>query len=277
MKRFCFVALGLVLLTAAGLKAWSLPRGISPSADWWLDPRLQLFVVEWEVVLGLWLVSGYRPVAGWLVAAVTFASFAGLSGFLGLRGVPSCGCFGASQTSPWWSFAVDVVALAVLARWRPQWAGFGGRIRAELNGSLPLAAAAGVVAVVGLVTFTRLSPASDGLVARVRGDVLTVRQPVVDVGAGSPGEIREGTAELSNWSDRPVLVYGATTGCNYNIISDCPVTIPAGGSAQFRVKYKLAEAAGRSTQRAAFWATYESGGPMSVALVLSGDTTAGSE
>jgi hypothetical protein len=272
VRRLLFVTLGLVLLSAAGLKAWDLGNGESPGGGWWTDPRVRLLVVEWEIVLGLWLISGYRPVVGWLVAVVTFAGFAGISGFLGLWGVPSCGCFGATKTSPWWSFAVDVVALAALFRWRPDRAGFGGRVRAELGGARPLVAAAGVVAVVGLIAFTRVSDVADRFVARVRGDTLTARQPVVDVGAGSPGEVREGTAEVSNWSDHPVKVFGGTTGCNYDILADCPRTIPAGSTVTFRVKYRLAEAAGRSTQRVSLWAVYETDHAVAIPLVLAGET-----
>jgi hypothetical protein len=275
MRRLGFVILGLVLLTTAGLKVWGL--GASPDPGWWTGWQVRLFIIEWEVVLGLWLMSGVRPVVGWLAAVVTFAGFAGLSGFLGLRGVLSCGCFGATQASPWWAFAVDVVALALLLQWRPEWKGFGGRVRTELGGTRPLAVAAGAVAVVGVVAFTHLTEASDELVARVRGDTLTIRPTVIDVGVGSPNEVREGTAVLSNWTDRPVRIFGGTTGCNYNILSDCPMTIPARSSAQFRVRYRLAESVGRSTQKAAFWAVSESGGAVSVALVLSGETTAKSK
>ncbi len=277
MRRFCFIRLGVCLLTAAGLKGHALSRGGAPGVEWWTDPRLQLFVVGWEIVLGLWLITDYRLTVRWLVATLTFAGFAALSGLLVLRGVPSCGCFGATKTSPWWSFAVDIGALLLLLLWRPDWTGFGRRVRAELAGSLPVAAAAGVVAMVALVAFGHLSEASDGFVARVRGDTLTVRQEVVDVGAGSPGEVREGFAELTNWSDRPVQIYGGTTGCGFNLLSDCPRTISARDSARFRVQYQLPDEPGRYLQPAAFWAVYESGTPMAIPIVLGGETVAEKE
>jgi hypothetical protein len=277
MRRLCFISLGVLLLSTAGLKGYALTRGGVSGLEWWTGPRVQLFVIGWELVLGLWLIANYRPNIRWLGATVTFAVFAGLSGFLGLRGVPSCGCFGAVNTSPWWSFAVDVAALVLLLLWRPNWTGFGQRVRAELAGTLPLAGATAVVAVVGLVAFGHLSEASDGFVARVRGDSLTVREVFVDVGAGSPGEVREGIAELTNWSNRPVRVYGGTTGCNYNILSDCPRMIPAGGSSRFRVKYRLPDEPGRSLQPAAFWAVYESDTPLSIPIVLGAETVAATE
>jgi hypothetical protein len=62
------------------------------------------------------------------------------------------------------------------------------------------------------------------------------------------------------------------TGCNYDILVDCPATIPAMNSAKFRVRYRLPETAGRSTQRVAFWAAHESGAALTIPLVLSGET-----
>jgi hypothetical protein len=58
MKRLVFVILGLVVLSTAGLKAWDLPRGASPDAGWWTDQRVRRLIIQWEVVLGVWLVSG---------------------------------------------------------------------------------------------------------------------------------------------------------------------------------------------------------------------------
>ena len=76
---------------------------------------VQVVTAEWELVLGLWLLSGAFQVGAWLAAAGTFLTFAGVSGYFGWTGVASCGCFGVIRASPWTAFGVDVVALALLA------------------------------------------------------------------------------------------------------------------------------------------------------------------
>ncbi len=143
-----------------------------------------------------------------------------MSGYLGLVGVPSCGCLGATKANPWWMFGIDATAILLLLIWRQPWTGFGGRLRAGLGGTLPLVGTAGVVTVLALTAFNRLAPVADGLTARVRGDSLTVRPTTADVGSGMSGERRETTVEVMNWSAAPVTVYGGTTGCGYDILAD---------------------------------------------------------
>lgn len=114
-------ALGVLLLAAAGLKLYGL--NVSPFAQygWLTAPWVQMLAVGWEVVLGLWLLSGAYRAGAWVATVGTFATFAAVSGYLGWIGQASCGCFGVIQASPWHAFAVDVTALALLAVARPDW------------------------------------------------------------------------------------------------------------------------------------------------------------
>lgn len=119
--RLVHAALGVLLLAAAGLKLYGL--NVSPFAQYgWLTALwVQMLAVGWEVVLGLWLLSGACRAGAWVAAVGTFATFAAVSGYLGWIGQASCGCFGVIQASPWHAFAVDVTALALLAVARPDW------------------------------------------------------------------------------------------------------------------------------------------------------------
>ncbi|HEY1487877.1 MAG TPA: hypothetical protein VGF84_17355 [Micromonosporaceae bacterium] len=63
--------LGLLLLTAAGLKLYGLGISAVPRVGWFAQPWVQLAAAEWELILGLWLVSGAAPIGGWLAAVGT--------------------------------------------------------------------------------------------------------------------------------------------------------------------------------------------------------------
>lgn len=86
------ILLGLVLLTAAGLKGHQvatepiLETGLLNSR-WFL-----IGVVEFELLFGLWLLVGLYPAATRLAAILCFARLAVVSLAKGLSGESSCGC-----------------------------------------------------------------------------------------------------------------------------------------------------------------------------------------
>jgi hypothetical protein len=271
MRRAISVAVALLLLTTAMLKLSDLFAS-STSGEWWTDLRVKLLTIQWEFVLGVWLLSGYRPLAAWVVAVVTFLGFAVLSGYLGIVGVPSCGCFGATaKTSPWLSFGIDVIVIMLLIRYRAPGLDSLQQWRNEFAGTVPVAAAACVLTVAGLILLAR-QPVSDQFLAKVRGDTLTARPALVDVGEGVAGEVREGTLEISNWSDRPLRVFGGTSGCNYDILVDCPRTIAAKVTDSLRVKYRLSDDAGRSKVKVQLWAIHDDDPPIPIRFELGGTT-----
>jgi hypothetical protein len=48
-------------------------------------------------------------------------------------------------------------------------------------------------------------------IAYFRGDRVSVDPPIVDVGAGSAGDLREAMVTLTNWTDEPIQVFGGTS------------------------------------------------------------------
>ena len=114
-------ALGVVLLAAAGLKVQQAMAG-PVVEDGRVVSRVWLLLhVEFEVVLGLWLLSGlYRRLA-WLAAAATFLTFAVVTAMRGVHGAASCGCFGKLSVGPWYAFGIDVAAVVALIVFRPRW------------------------------------------------------------------------------------------------------------------------------------------------------------
>jgi hypothetical protein len=121
MKRFPFLPLlGLVLLAAGVLKGYAvatadlLPlREVHPwSTDWF-----SMGLVEMELALGLWLVSGlYARPARWAGVAI-FALFFEVSLYQTLMGQPSCGCLGKLTVPPWLMAPFDLAAVFGLLAW----------------------------------------------------------------------------------------------------------------------------------------------------------------
>ena len=60
--------LGVVLVAAAAAKGWHLLTEPVASADIWSNRAFLILTVEFEIVLGIWLVSGLFKKAAWLAS-----------------------------------------------------------------------------------------------------------------------------------------------------------------------------------------------------------------
>ena len=228
------------LLVAAALKLYGLGVSTVPKIGWFSQPWVQLAVVEWEVVLGLWLVSNVRPVGSWLAAVGTFTTFALVSGYLGLAGVSSCGCLGVIRVNPWYAFGADLAAVSLLLVSRPlrpvpeaglTWAPYGDGVRWLAGVSVLLAGmTAGATWVLG-------SP--DAAIALLRGETVSVDPGYVDLGGGWPGDRLDAVAAVKNWTERPVRLYGGTSDCSCTTLDDLPITIPPRSSADVGVRLRI--------------------------------------
>ena len=182
------VTLGILLLAAAGLKLYGLGVSAMPAVGWFAQSWVQLAAAEWELVLGLWLISGAYPKASWFAALGTFLTFAGVSAYLGFSGAASCGCLGAIQTSPWWAFSVDVLALVLLAVSRPKHQpGSANAGRAALVGTVAVLLAISTGAAAWLFGSPEVA------LARLRGASLTVTPEQLDLGTGPIATTLEST------------------------------------------------------------------------------------
>jgi len=119
------VCIGLLLLTAAGLKTHQLATEPVLGSSI-LDSRWFLIaVVEFELFFGLWLLSGLIPTATWRVTVALFAVFSLVSLYKAVSGEASCGCFGTAEVNPWFTFVLDVLIVGCLLCWRPRQRGAG--------------------------------------------------------------------------------------------------------------------------------------------------------
>ena len=243
--------LGLLLLTAAVLKLYGLNATAVPRVGWFAAPRVQIVAAEWELVLGLWLLSGAYRTGAWLATVGTFLTFAGVSSYLGWKGVVACGCFGAVRASPWHAFGVDVAALVLLAIGRPDLRADSFRLPSGLAG-ITAGAAVILLVITGIGSWIYGSPAA--ALARLRGEAVTVSSDYVDFGSGSPHQVLETSVEVQNWSDRPVQLIGGTSDCSCVTTSDLPLVIPPGESRPVGMQLTIPGAApGAFTRAAELW------------------------
>ena len=107
-----------VLLTAASMKTFELVNNPTLGRLYgskWLEAGL----IEYEVLLVCWLLSGIcARWCRWILLA-TFFCFGCYAAYAALSGAGSCGCFGPVQVSPWWTLGLDGIVLFALLRWRP--------------------------------------------------------------------------------------------------------------------------------------------------------------
>jgi hypothetical protein len=249
-------SVGLLLLAAAGLKAYGLSADPVARMGIFSVPEFQLAVIQFEVFLGLWLLWGIQPLGSWAVALVTFAGFAGVSLYQVSVGQSSCGCFGRLAVSPWYALGLDVIVLAGLVVGRPDLAPLrDGGARKVARVVWPAACGlAGVVAIsgvlFGLAHFGFGSvPAA---VAFFRGERVSVEPRLLDVGEGAVGEARDVSVTLTNWTDRPIQLFGGTADCSCSVLHDLPLTIPAKESRTVRVHMRLSGPPGVFTRKATF-------------------------
>lgn len=111
------LALGVILLTAAGLKLADDGSGVTGV---FAHPLWRLTLVEAEAFLGGWLLLGLAPRILWLITLLFFTVLAGASLHMGSIGQPSCGCFGNKvHVQPWCMFALDLFLVAGLVWCHP--------------------------------------------------------------------------------------------------------------------------------------------------------------
>lgn len=266
-------ALGVLLLLAAVLKLSGL--GADPVARMGIfsAPEFQLAVIEFEVFLALWLLSGKRPLGSWLVALTAFAGFAAVSFYQGWIGQSSCGCFGRLSVSPWAAFTLDILILAALGFGCPDLTPLRDNPRRHLRGALLPAAwgIAGTAAIAGvLIGLAHLGFGSvPAAIAYFRGERVSIEPRLVDVGSGVGGESRRVSVTVTNWTDQPVHLFGGTADCSCSVLDDLPVTIPAGESRSVSLHVRLSGAPGVFTRKAGF--LLEDEGPKRLDFRLTGE------
>lgn len=114
------VLVGVILLTAAVLKAHQLATSPTREISIFTTRWFLIGLVELELALGLWLLSAVYPKQARVAALAVFAGFCSVSLYQALSGEHSCGCFGNLPINPWYTLLFDLAAAAMLWRWTPE-------------------------------------------------------------------------------------------------------------------------------------------------------------
>ena len=112
--------LGLLLFVAAVLKSHELMTVPVAGKDLWSWRPFLIFQVEFELAMGIWLLSGVFKGFAWLASMLCFGLFFCVTLYKGLTGAASCGCFGSVHLNPWITlFSIDLPAVIALSLFRP--------------------------------------------------------------------------------------------------------------------------------------------------------------
>ncbi|MCS6977897.1 MAG: DUF1573 domain-containing protein [Gemmatales bacterium] len=208
------------------------------------SPRAQLAVIELELFLGLWLLSGLAQRWARYAALVFFALLAVASLFMALEGRSHCGCFGRVEINPWWTFGLDVLAVLLLAVFRPAPHGISA---IPQNRLLRIAAIAVLIIGLPLAVFFVAVPSPADWLAQLRGEAVTVEPAIADLGTGWPGEVRTFTALVTNRSTSPVRILGGSARCGCTVTRDLPLELAPGETKAMQVEVRFLGTPGRFT------------------------------
>lgn len=114
------IIVGVVLVTAAGLKAHELATLRVAETALFTNRWVLLFITQIELLTGLWLCINIHASWARRFAIAIFLAFALVSLSRAFRGELSCGCFGNVTVHPWLTAVFDSVAFISLATSKPR-------------------------------------------------------------------------------------------------------------------------------------------------------------
>jgi hypothetical protein len=223
-------ALALVFLVAAGLKVFGLTIDPVDTIAILSRVEVQVGIIELEILLALWLLWGVNPVGSWLASITAFGCFGAVSLYLGFIGQGSCGCAGPLRVNPWVAFSIDVIGLALLLLGRPVLAENREKLRAACAraGISVLWSCAGILLISGALfgLCFAIFGSTEAAVIYLRGDGVSLRPRVLDVGHGTTREKRKGELIVANNTQHPVCVLGFAADCPCSVVEELPLVIP---------------------------------------------------
>ena len=238
---------GVFLLVAAFLKLRDFG---SPSALFDIAPSLEFGLIQLEVLLALWLLSGWKTVAAWFCTLGLFTTFAGASFAMVVQKKATCGCFGSVDFNPAWVFVIDIVAISALlfvgrienhrvVDPSPDWLGF--RLKNRIwSLTIGISLVATTIGFAGIYFNTAIgSWYARNLPIALSGQVLVTEPSVVAASPGVVGDWQTLSFAVVNRGKESVRLIGAEQNCKCRAIKSLPVVVPAGGQVDIDVDVKL--------------------------------------
>ena len=256
MQRIVARVVGALLLLAAALKAQGIALAPVSAMGMFAAGWFQVALVVAEVLLGVWLILGLAPLGSWALALAVFTVFAAFSSYQAIIGRSSCGCFGRLQVNPWYAFGFDVAVLMGLVWCRPSLKSAWENPRALAKAALLPAVCifGGTLVLAGaLMGAAHLAFGSmPAAIAFFRGERVSVEPAILDLGSAEPGESREVPLTITNWTEKPIRVFGGTANCSCTVLGDLPVNIPPRESRSITVRATLKGSPGVFTREGRF-------------------------
>jgi hypothetical protein len=165
--------------------------------------------------------------------------------YMALEGRSHCSCFGRVEVNPWWTFGLDVVAIALLASFRPA---SSTDLPIAQSRLLKLATISVLLGGVPLAAFFVAVASPSDWLAQLRGQTVTAEPAIADLGTGWPGEVRTFTVLLTNRSTSPVRIVGGTARCGCTVTRDLPLELAPGETEAMQVEVRFLGSPGRFTE-----------------------------
>lgn len=239
---------GVLLLTAAFLKYSNNQAGAFETIPLLAVPVVQQLAILVEVLLGLWLLSGWQPWFSWASAVIVFATFSALSAYQWNIGESTCNCFGRIEIHPGYTLLLDLLVFGCLLLFRPALP-----VRNELIFSLKqlgkLVGAAGFVLIAGYLTVVVTIGDPSSALAVWGGEKALMTPVITDVGSGNVGDVTRFEIELKNLTSQPVKVLGGTRSCTCIASNDLPLTLQPNATAKLTVIVRFTGTPGRFVHR----------------------------
>lgn len=255
--RVVRIVLGLFLLVAAALKAQGLALDPLSQDSFLSSPRLMVATIEVEVLLGLWLLSGWTQRVVWTCTFVFFTALAFVSLYMALVGQKSCGCLGQVAVNPWIMVGLDALAVIALAVFRP--AGHAATapcLWVRRASRVAIGAALLLLLTIGTFLTTVANPVET--LAKLRGESVSIEPGVSQVGDGVAGEQRTFTIQLVNRTAQTIHVVGGSATCSCLTTHDLPLFIPPSEARAVEVQMTFQRNTGRFLHRYTLYTANES-------------------
>ncbi len=201
---------------------------VKPEPFGLLSPAVKTVALQVEILVALWLLTGWARQTARLAAVTLFVLLAIASLMLAVSGVSDCGCFGAVAVNPWLTLALDVGCVTLLLVTQPQ-----GWVR-NLRVSSPIVCGLGLLALLAVAVVG--SSTGQSALARFRGEGLQLVNPVENIGEGTVGATRVARFELTNHSGTDIDILGGTIRCSCMTTESLRFTVPAHGTANFAIE-----------------------------------------
>jgi hypothetical protein len=245
---FFRVITGTFLVALACLKLTFLAPSDIEAAHQFLGKNVQQAATAFELILGVWLLTGIAAEGAWIGTISLFSVFVAANSFLLLVGQASCGCLGTIKISPLYSLLMDLLVISACLYCTPR----PGRFpRLEIfcdsvRNSLSTAFLFLVLTSLLLYTTGQLKAGW----AWLNGQPLIIDSGSIDLGFVAAGSVVETSVSIRNRSHSYVTITGGEDDCSANAIDSLPVKIEPGEIKSIFVRIRVPRREGKMEKSA---------------------------